>query len=302
MKRDENGNLVFFRVGKERDRKCAMFEEVVTVEEQKEKLPVLKTLPYDKKKGQGNTVFLEKDQVWPCIMAAIDRVELNLSSIEWVNAATKVNNVTLYNELGTLKGCGKLFILRIPMPENTYILSNSTWIKQFGSGWQTTNYNANLRCEFYQAFEEKVRAKIFELINRLYSDDKFHFMYVTCVRQEPNVCSHATLCLKPSCYSGGAQGIPCECCKMELCNGGCGRVSHGGSCNMTSDEASEATITSTTKICPHCRNAVEKSEGCNHIHCSCGGHFCWSCNEPYALNDITEHYQNRINGCMQFDQ
>jgi len=185
------------------------------------------------------------------------------------------------------------------MPNDTYILSNSNWIKQYGSGWQSTNYHSKLRCSLYQAFEEKVRAKIYELINRLYSDNNFPYMFVSCVRQEPNVCGHATMCKKP--LNGNNDGIQCGLCRMELCNGGCGRVSHGGSCNMTSDEASDATITSTTKRCPHCNNAVEKSAGCNHIHCSCGGHFCWSCNVPYNFNDgsITEHYQT--GQCRQFD-
>ena len=126
-------------------------------------------------------------------------------------------------------------------------------------------------------------------------------MFVTCVRQEPNVCGHVTMCKKP--LNGVNDAVQCSLCQMELCNGGCGRESHGGSCNMTSDEASNATIISTTKTCPHCRNAVEKSDGCNHIHCQCGGHFCWSCNEAYEIDShghsmVTEHY--RTGRCEQF--
>jgi len=318
MKRDENGNLILFRVGKEKERECAMFQTSLSIEEQKQKLPALKTLPFDQIKGKGRKVFLEKDEVWDCIMAAIDNVDLKHSSLIYekvpikrllngTKASTKASRIILYNELGTFTACGMSFVLKIPMPYDTYILSNSNWIKQYGSGWQHTNYHPNLQCSRYEAFIEKVHAKIFELSNRLYNDNNFPYMSVTCVRQEPNVCGHVTMCKKPlnDTYvteDGAviiANAVKCSSCQMELCNGGCGRASHGGTCTMTSDEASDATIASTTKICPHCQNPVEKSEGCNHIHCQCGGHFCWSCNQAYDLNDVTDHYGR--GRCRQFD-
>jgi len=31
------------------------------------------------------------------------------------------------------------------------------------------------------------------------------------------------------------------------------------------------------KQCPYCKNWVEKNEGCNHIACRCGNHFCYFC-------------------------
>jgi len=31
------------------------------------------------------------------------------------------------------------------------------------------------------------------------------------------------------------------------------------------------------KQCRQCRNAVEKTDGCNHMTCKCGAHFCWLC-------------------------
>jgi len=31
------------------------------------------------------------------------------------------------------------------------------------------------------------------------------------------------------------------------------------------------------KVCPKCRNGVEKNKGCYHIACKCGCHFCWLC-------------------------
>ncbi|KAL2159252.1 hypothetical protein VTH06DRAFT_2687 [Thermothelomyces fergusii] len=37
------------------------------------------------------------------------------------------------------------------------------------------------------------------------------------------------------------------------------------------------------KRCPSCKRCVEKTEGCNHIHCICGCHFCYRCGRaPYS--------------------
>ena len=33
------------------------------------------------------------------------------------------------------------------------------------------------------------------------------------------------------------------------------------------------------KQCPYCKNWVEKNEGCNHIACRCGNHFCYFCGQ-----------------------
>ena len=34
-----------------------------------------------------------------------------------------------------------------------------------------------------------------------------------------------------------------------------------------------------TQACPRCFVLVERSEGCNHMHCRCGADFCWLCGE-----------------------
>ena len=33
----------------------------------------------------------------------------------------------------------------------------------------------------------------------------------------------------------------------------------------------------TVQICPHCSSLVERSSGCNHMTCKCGGDFCYQC-------------------------
>lgn len=36
------------------------------------------------------------------------------------------------------------------------------------------------------------------------------------------------------------------------------------------------------KKCGRCLVRVEKRDGCNHMACKCGAHFCWKCGETYA--------------------
>ncbi|KXZ48564.1 hypothetical protein GPECTOR_26g467 [Gonium pectorale] len=35
------------------------------------------------------------------------------------------------------------------------------------------------------------------------------------------------------------------------------------------------------KQCPHCKQMVERSEGCNHMKCRCGREFCYACGAQY---------------------
>lgn len=42
------------------------------------------------------------------------------------------------------------------------------------------------------------------------------------------------------------------------------------------------------RICPGCRNGVQRNEGCNHMTCRCGVQFCYVCNARWG------------NGCMAF--
>lgn len=44
-----------------------------------------------------------------------------------------------------------------------------------------------------------------------------------------------------------------------------------------------------TKDCPGCEVATEKDGGCNHITCPCGTHWCYLCEESFALEDIYDH-------------
>lgn len=43
------------------------------------------------------------------------------------------------------------------------------------------------------------------------------------------------------------------------------------------------------KICPKCGNGVIKTEGCNHITCICGAHWCFACSGLFEQNTIYHH-------------
>jgi len=49
------------------------------------------------------------------------------------------------------------------------------------------------------------------------------------------------------------------------------------------------------KQCPSCQAWVEKVEGCHHISCRCGVHFCWICAGVFDANSIYDH-MTRVHG------
>ncbi|KAM3140727.1 hypothetical protein pb186bvf_007132 [Paramecium bursaria] len=46
-----------------------------------------------------------------------------------------------------------------------------------------------------------------------------------------------------------------------------------------SDEQSNSLIKLKFQTCYNCKEAVERSQGCNHMKCRCGAHFCYICGE-----------------------
>ncbi|CAN6373431.1 unnamed protein product [Urochloa humidicola] len=44
-----------------------------------------------------------------------------------------------------------------------------------------------------------------------------------------------------------------------------------------SDSETANWVLANTKLCPNCRKAIEKNQGCNHMRCVCGHNFCWLC-------------------------
>jgi hypothetical protein len=50
------------------------------------------------------------------------------------------------------------------------------------------------------------------------------------------------------------------------------------------------------KQCPECRRIIEKSEGCNHMACPCGAHFCWQCGKSFSATTIYDHMHTAHGG------
>lgn len=45
-------------------------------------------------------------------------------------------------------------------------------------------------------------------------------------------------------------------------------------------------IDETAKNCPQCNMLVSKTEGCDHMECTCGAHWCWGCQYSFSENII----------------
>lgn len=48
-------------------------------------------------------------------------------------------------------------------------------------------------------------------------------------------------------------------------------------CGQAEENDFQQWMAAHAKICPRCHEAIEKNDGCNHITCPCGYHFCWEC-------------------------
>lgn len=99
--------------------------------------------------------------------------------------------------------------------------------------------------------------------------------------------------------------LQCPSCFSEICTA-CHNESHVG---MTCAEKRahkdpgeqerlmEAWATdNNVKRCPSCRLWVEKTEGCNHMSCKCGAHFCWICTGVFDASRIYTHMSEAHGG------
>lgn len=75
----------------------------------------------------------------------------------------------------------------------------------------------------------------------------------------------------------------CPKCRARHCRK-CKELAHGDRpCAKDVDEARLLKYASKKGCvrCPSCRTIVERSAGCNHMHCPCGAHFCYTCGTAY---------------------
>ncbi|KAJ2554384.1 hypothetical protein EV175_002601 [Coemansia sp. RSA 1933] len=71
---------------------------------------------------------------------------------------------------------------------------------------------------------------------------------------------------------------------------------------LKESKESEELIEMTTKPCPKCKQAIYKSEGCNHMTCKmCGTHFCYLCGDEIGLDgtNVYDHFNLYGGACNQ---
>ncbi|KAJ3565443.1 hypothetical protein NP233_g7623 [Leucocoprinus birnbaumii] len=110
-------------------------------------------------------------------------------------------------------------------------------------------------------------------------------------------------CITPDCsqvYRATAlpHGLQCPSCFYEICTA-CHTEGHAGMTCLESrqhkdPEEQERLLEAwandnNVKRCPSCRAWVEKTEGCHHMTCTCGIHFCWICSGIFDGGRIYDH-------------
>lgn len=108
------------------------------------------------------------------------------------------------------------------------------------------------------------------------------------------------ICIK--CDSYASKEIVCSCGTVFCFK--CGKESHRPcSCEIIekweyrskSDTDNDKWLKANTKTCPHCKQRIEKSQGCNYMHCNksaggCGNAFCYVCEVDWAKHS-QDHFK-----------
>ena len=111
-------------------------------------------------------------------------------------------------------------------------------------------------------------------------------------------------CPKPNC-NGVAEVVPpcpyfqCPVCNYRMCIA-CNNEYHPTvTCDeyrqwledngQADDRFNEYINTRRVQVCPNCRQAVEKIEGCNHMTCRCDTHFCYLCGTRFNRKGWEAH-------------
>merc|ERR1712093_506121 len=57
------------------------------------------------------------------------------------------------------------------------------------------------------------------------------------------------------------------------------------------DEGAESWVWSECQACPQCYVLSHRADGCAHLACRCGCHYCFICGGPYSMTGQPEMYQ-----------
>lgn len=181
----------------------------------------------------------------------------------------------------------------------------------------------NKNCKNYILKENKIKCNVkinvFEKINELkkfFNTDVYEKIYKFFIKKLsdnfrinfPNKSRYITYCAGSCIHTDGLihNGIPsgeqkCYICNITYCRE-CGKKPYhtGSLCKFTCEISFENP--ENYRKCPGCSIWIEKEEGCDHMRCFCGVHFCYNCrgvlcaNDPYfhvcKMGDPDPHYRD----------
>lgn len=131
--------------------------------------------------------------------------------------------------------------------------------------------------------------------------------FVSHIEKNPEMFKY---CNTPACSqvyraTTTPQELQCPSCFAEICSACCDDTHTGMTCaerralkdtgeqeRLLEDWASDNDV----QRCPSCRVWVEKTEGCNHMSCRCGVHFCWICTRVFDAGQIYGHMSEAHGG------
>ena len=89
--------------------------------------------------------------------------------------------------------------------------------------------------------------------------------------------------------------LVCDTCKRRFCSN-CFKPDHPGS-NCDSDLDVDLMKKFNMRACPKCKLIIQKTEGCNHMHCKpphgCDSHLCWHCGESFKTSGECYNHMNQ---------
>ncbi|KAI0101025.1 hypothetical protein GGR51DRAFT_530958 [Nemania sp. FL0031] len=128
--------------------------------------------------------------------------------------------------------------------------------------------------------------------------------FASYARLHPDVLRY---CPSPDCdyvyrVNGPVKILPCHGCLVLVCTN-CNAPHDRLSCAEYQDvssgrqEANERLKREMgIKDCPKCKTPLEKTEGCNHMTCTCGAHICWVCLETFDSSPACYDHLNKKHG------
>jgi hypothetical protein len=194
------------------------------------------------------------------------------------------NNNNIDNAFGEVYLNQISFTLNIKFEDNCTLLSTDKQLRNLlvtlGKGWYPQHsYTKQVkdnepRLKKYIDFHKKVIYKILispQVKDILLEDQQIYFCKNNDCLGNRGFVSNITTLDVPCIYNCGT--IFCHKCLGDY---------HGEiECASIDSESMKLMTDNKFRQCPRCRNMIEKSEGCSHISCTCGSHFCYDCGKEF---------------------